>query len=105
MQEMFTWRFKNKSKDSNSNRGKYFFRAKNSLAAVTLVIERSGYCIVKVISTGAREAFIDIFDWGASRKYSSDIIEEISKFCNASYEIIVKKKDLTKETSKELHIE
>lgn len=67
---------------------KYFFRADNSLAATTIVIEDRNKSIVKVIATGARSGILDLFDLGSSRDYTRLILDRIAEKLGAKYEVV-----------------
>ncbi len=57
---------------------KYFIRAGSSLAITLLVIEASGYTVVKAFSTGGKSGLLDLTDLGASRAYINIILDKLS---------------------------
>ncbi len=58
---------------------KYFFRAKNSLALTTIVIEQPEYTILRLIATGSRESLFDFIDLRATKDYATETIEKITE--------------------------
>ncbi len=82
---------------------KYYFRAKSGLVATTIVVESSQGTIVKVITSGGRESFIDFFDLGASKSYAHKIIDELSKKLGVQPTIIAEVNRLDYLKAKSLH--
>lgn len=84
---------------------KYFFRAGNSLAATTIVVERGpGEVIVKVIATGARSGVFDFFDMGSSEDYTYLILYELAKRLGTGYDILAEVSRLDLSKSHKLHV-
>ncbi len=81
---------------------KYFFRAKNALAATTIVIESGLGTIVKVVACGGRESIFDFFDLGASRDYARMIVKELEKRLGTEAEIVAEVDHLSSSKSGQL---
>ncbi len=58
---------------------KYYIRASSSLALAILVMEASGYTLIKAFSTGGKSGLLDFTDLGASRSYINNVIEKLTR--------------------------
>ena len=58
---------------------KYWLRAGNAAVATTIVEERSGYTVVRVVSAGSKQGLLDFMDWGATKKHAESIIKKLSE--------------------------
>lgn len=67
---------------------KFFFRAGSYVSITIIAIESSGSTIVKAISCGSKESIFDITDFGATKDYTIDSINEICRMLNAHCEIV-----------------
>lgn len=82
---------------------KYFFRSGNYSAVTSIALEDGDGTLIKVLATASRSSFWWPLDYGASRDYVYEVLDDLAQYLKITYEIVNEVHYLEKKNSSKLH--